>query len=63
MNSKTKIYLPLIIAIAIAFGIYLGSSLNYQKKTMTFFGGTPQEKKIKRLIDYIQYEYVDEVDT
>ncbi len=63
MNNKTKIYLPLIIAIAIAFGVFLGSSLNYQKKTLTFFGGTPQEKKIKRLIDYIQYEYVDEVDT
>ncbi|MCK4562436.1 MAG: S41 family peptidase, partial [Flavobacteriaceae bacterium] len=63
MNNKTKIYLPLIIAIAIAFGVFLGSSLNYQKKTLTFFGGTPQERKIKRLIDYIQYEYVDEVDT
>jgi len=63
MNNKTKIYIPLIIAVAIAFGIYLGSSLNYQKKSLTFFGGTPQEKKIKRLIDYIQYEYVDEVDT
>ena len=63
MNSKTKIYLPLIIGIAIAFGIFLGASLNYQKKTLTFFGGSPQEKKIKRLIDFIQYEYVDEVDT
>jgi carboxyl-terminal processing protease len=63
MNKKTKIYLPLLLGIAIAFGIFLGSSLNYQKKTITFFGGTPQEKKIKRLIDYIQYEYVDEVDT
>ncbi|MCF6223731.1 MAG: S41 family peptidase [Flavobacteriaceae bacterium] len=63
MKNKNKIYLPLIIAIAIAFGVFLGSSLNYQKKTMTFFGGTPQEKKIKRLINYIQYEYVDEVDT
>jgi len=63
MKNKNKIYLPLIIAIAIAFGVFLGSSLNYQKNTMTFFGGTPQEKKIKRLINYIQYEYVDEVDT
>ena len=63
MNNKTKIYLPLIIGIAIAFGIFLGTSLNYQKKTLTFFGGSPQERKIKRLIDYIQYEYVDEVDT
>ena len=41
----------------------MGTSLNYQKKTITFFGGTPQERKIKKLIDYIQYEYVDEVDT
>lgn len=63
MNRKTKIFLPLIIAISIAVGIFLGTSLNYQKKTITFFGGTPQERKIKRLIDYIQYEYVDEVDT
>ena len=63
MNRKTKIFLPLIIAISIALGIFLGTSLNYQKKTITFFGGTPQERKIKRLIDYIQYEYVDEVDT
>jgi len=63
MNRKTRIFLPLIIAISIALGIFLGTSLNYQKKTITFFGGTPQERKIKRLIDYIQYEYVDEVDT
>jgi len=63
MNNKTKIYLPLLLAIAIAFGIFLGSSLDYQKKTIAFFGGTPQEKKIKRLINYIQYEYVDDVDT
>ncbi len=63
MNRRTRIFLPLIIAISIAVGIFLGTSLNYQKKTITFFGGTPQERKIKRLIDYIQYEYVDEVDT
>jgi len=63
MNKKIKIYLPLLLGLAVAFGIFLGSSLNYQKRTMTFFGGTPQEKKIKRLIDYIEYEYVDDVDT
>ena len=63
MNKKTKIYLPLLLSVAIAFGIFVGSSLDYQKRTVAFFGGTPQEKKIKRLIDYIQYEYVDEVNT
>jgi len=63
MNNKIKIYLPLILSIAIAFGIFLGSFLNYKEKPISFFGGSPQEKKIKRLIDYIQYEYVDEVNT
>ena len=63
MSNKTKIYLPLIIAFAIAFGIFVGSNLNYPQKKMTFFGGSPQEKKIKRLINYIEYDYVDEVDT
>ncbi|MCF6297420.1 MAG: S41 family peptidase [Flavobacteriaceae bacterium] len=63
MTKKTKIYLPLLLSIAIAIGIFIGSSLDYKKKTITFFGGTPQENKIKRLINFIQYEYVDEVDT
>jgi carboxyl-terminal processing protease len=63
MSKKTKIFLPLIIAFAIAIGIFIGSSLNYPQRKMTFFGGSPQEKKIKRLINYIEYDYVDEVDT
>ena len=63
MNKKTKIYLPLLLSIAIAFGVFIGSSLDYEKKTVSFFGGTLQEKKIKRLINFIRYEYVDEVDT
>lgn len=63
MNKKTKIYLPLLLSLAIAFGIFIGSSLDYEQKSVTFFGGTPEEKKIKRLINFIQYEYVDEVDT
>ncbi len=63
MNKKTKIYLPLIIAIAIALGILMGSNLNYPQRKMSFLTGSPQEKKIKRLINYIRYDYVDEVDT
>lgn len=63
MKNKTKIYLPFLLSLALAIGIFIGSSLDFQKKTVNFFGGTPQEKKIKRLINFIQYEYVDEVDT
>ncbi len=63
MNKKTKIYLPLLLSLAVAAGIFIGSTLNYKKSNITFFGGTAKEQKIKRLIDYIQYDYVDEVDT
>ncbi len=63
MSNKTKIYLPLIIAFAIAFGIFIGTNLNYPQRKMTFFSGNPQEKKIKKLINFIKYDYVDEVDT
>lgn len=63
MNKKTKILLPLFLSLAIAIGILIGSALNYQKKTVLLFGGNSQEKKIKRLIDFIEYDYVDDVDT
>jgi carboxyl-terminal processing protease len=62
MNKKIKLLLPLIVAVSVATGILIGSVLNYQKKTVLMFGGSSQEEKIKRLIDYIQYDYVDEVD-
>ena len=61
---KNKIYIPLFLSIAIALGIFIGSMLDYQqKKTVMFFNRNTQEAKIKRLIDFIQYDYVDKVDT
>ena len=63
MNKRTKIYLPLLLSFAVAIGIFIGTTFNYKKKTLTFFEGNAKEKKIKRLIDYIQYDYVDYVDT
>jgi len=62
--SKNKIYLPLFLSLAIALGIFIGSFLNYpERKTVMLFNKNPREAKIKRLIDYIQYDYVDKVDT
>ncbi len=63
MNKKIKIYLPIFIGIAVIIGIVIGSNLNYSNKTALLFGGNKQEEKIKRLIDYIHYDYVDEVNT
>ena len=61
---KNKIYIPLFLSIAVALGIFIGSMLDYsQKKTVMLFNRNPQEAKIKRLIDFIQYDYVDKVDT
>lgn len=64
MNSKNKVYIPLFLAIAVGLGIFIGSTLNYPKKnTVLLFNKNPQEAKIKKLIDYIQYDYVDKIDT
>ena len=64
MSFKNKIYIPLFLALAVALGIFIGSTLNYPKKnTVMLFNKNPQEVKIKRLIDYIQYDYVDKIDT
>lgn len=62
--NKLKTYLPLIMATCVALGIVLGSYLNFNKRTVAFFGlPNKSEAKIKRLINYIQYDYVDKVNT
>jgi len=60
MNSKVK-NLPIIVAVAVVVGMVLGNVLNYEKGTVVF-RGSASELKMKRLMDYIEYDYVDEVD-
>lgn len=60
--TKRRIYIPLLIGLAIAFGIFIGSTFNFKNKAVVFNTNT-NEAKIKRLINYIQYDYVDEVNT
>lgn len=59
---KNKIYFPVIIGLAIAIGVLIGSNLNFKNKSPLFNSST-KEAKIKRLINYINYDYVDEVNT
>ncbi len=62
--NKLKLFLPIIMASCIAVGVLLGSYLNFNKQTIAFFGmQNNQEAKVKRLINFIQYDYVDKVDT
>jgi carboxyl-terminal processing protease len=60
--TKRKVYFPLIIGIAIAAGIFIGSTFNFKNKSV-LFSSNSNEAKIKRLINYIQYDYVDKVNT
>ena len=62
MGIKKK-YLPLLLGIAIAAGILLGSKLNFNDSSDKTFATNAKKDKLNRLIDYIDYEYVDKVNT
>lgn len=59
---KNKVYFPIFLGIALAIGIFIGSTFNFKNKAVLFTANT-NEAKIKRLINYIQYDYVDKVNT
>ena len=55
--------LPIYFSIAVVFGILIGTFFG-KGNTTNFIGkNSSNEKKIKRLIDYIQSDYVDNVNT
>lgn len=62
MPSQRK-YIPLIIGIAIAAGIFIGGKLNFTDSPDRLFSTNSKKDKLNRLIDYIDYDYVDEVNT
>lgn len=62
MNLKRK-YLPLLIGAAIAAGIFIGGSLDFNDKTDSLFTSNSKKDKLNRLIDYIDHDYVEEVNT
>src|SRR5690554_5683487 len=58
-----KIYLPLWIGLALAVGVFVGSKLNFGDTPEKIFATNSKKDKLIRLIDYIDYEYVDNVNT
>jgi carboxyl-terminal processing protease len=62
MTTKNK-YIPLIIGVAIAAGVVIGGKLNFTDTSDNLFTTNSKKDKLNRLIDYIDYEYVDEVNT
>lgn len=62
MKGKNKIYTPLLLSIACAIGIFIGARMNFDPSDQ-LFSANPKKQKLNRLIDYIDYEYVDDVNT
>ena len=62
MHNQKK-YIPLFIGVAIAAGIFIGGKLNFTDSSDRLFTSNSKKDKLNRLIDYIDYEYVDEINT
>ncbi|MEW4923388.1 S41 family peptidase [Algibacter sp. 2305UL17-15] len=58
-----KKYLPLFLGVAIAAGIFVGGKLNFSDAPDRLFSSNSKKEKLNRLIDYIDYDYVDEINT
>lgn len=54
---------PTLLALAVAIGIFIGGKLHFNDSPERLFSTNSKKDKLNRLIDYIDYEYVDDVDT
>lgn len=62
MNSSYKIYLPIIFALLLATGIFIGSKLNFSSQPVRFL--QPERRssdKLNSVLNFIEEEYVDTV--
>ena len=60
--KNNKIYLPLVIFAALAIGVVLGGMLNFPTQGVAFSKTSPKNK-LNKLLDFIDREYVDNVNT
>ena len=63
MSKKSNYLWPTILAAALALGVFLGGKLNFNDSPEKLFTTNSKKDKLNRLIDYIDYEYVDEINT
>lgn len=63
MKNKYTYLIPTLIASALALGVFVGGKLHFNDTPERLFTTNSKKDKLNRLIDYIEYEYVDDVDT
>jgi carboxyl-terminal processing protease len=60
---KRNILWPIYLAFAVVLGILVGMFLDFPGRTPGFGDGDPREEKVKQIINYIDFEYLDAVNT
>ena len=55
--------MPIIVSTAIALGFWLGNLIDFGDAPTPVFASNSRKAKLNKLIDYIDHEYVDEVNT
>ncbi|MCB0374895.1 MAG: S41 family peptidase [Sinomicrobium sp.] len=63
MLTRKKYLTPVVIGAALAAGIFIGGKLHFDDTPEKLFATNSKKDKLNRLIDYIDYEYVDDVNT
>ncbi len=63
MKKYSQKYLPLIVGAACALGIVMGSFLNFSTPKEELLSANSNKRKLEKLIDYINYDYVDKINT
>ncbi|BFP40920.1 S41 family peptidase [Flavobacteriaceae bacterium GF1] len=63
MKKKYGYIWPTVLALALAMGIFIGGKLHFNDTPEKLFSTNSKKDKLNRLIDYIDYEYVDDIDT
>ncbi len=63
MKKKYTYILPTLLGLAVAIGIFIGGKLHFNDSPEKLFSTNSKKDKLNRLIDYIDYEYVDDIDT
>lgn len=63
MRKNYNYIWPTVLAATLALGFFLGGKLNFNDSPERLFSTNSKKDKLNRLIDYIDYEYVDEIDT
>jgi carboxyl-terminal processing protease len=63
MKKKHSFLWPTTLAATLALGVFIGGKLNFSNTPEKLLTTNSKKDKLNRLIDYIDYEYVDDINT